>query len=124
MVIAIKRDIFGYFLSFGTTINKYSFRLNELLYIQSRGSYLEIVTYETSYIVVGTLRKCMEEMHSLPVLQISRSIIVNMNNIQNWDDNITLKGTEIILKSSRRMKKEARSLFQNYKTEQCLSSYM
>ena len=71
-------------------------KLNELLFIEAKGDYIDITTSEQKYHVHTTLKKIKEKLPEKFFLQIHRSYIINYTKIIDIEDNSVLIEKKVI----------------------------
>lgn len=74
----------------------YVVRLNDIKYIMSIGHDLYINTYQKEYLIYSSLKKFMDQISFDELVQIERSLVVNLNFIKRMDKTsvITLNDEE------------------------------
>jgi len=71
-------------------------KLNELLFIEAKGDYIDVKTTSNVYRVHTTLKKMKEKLPEKTFLQIHRSFIINFTKIIDIEDNSVLIEKSVI----------------------------
>jgi DNA-binding LytR/AlgR family response regulator len=71
-------------------------RYDDILYIESMGDYVKVVTAEKKYITLNTMKNLEQKFPGNQFLKVHRSYMVNLNAIDDiQDSNVYIKGQEI-----------------------------
>ncbi|MEX0272901.1 MAG: LytR/AlgR family response regulator transcription factor [Flavobacteriaceae bacterium] len=71
-------------------------KMNEILFVEAKGDYIDVNTETESYRVHSTLKKIKEKLPDHTFLQIHRSYIINFNKIIDIEDNSVLIKKSVI----------------------------
>jgi two-component system, response regulator PdtaR len=62
------------------------FQLDDLLYLQADGIYIDLVTAKTKYALRLTLNQAIEKLNATNVVRVHRSYAVNIKNVEEFND--------------------------------------
>lgn len=71
-------------------------KLGEILFIEAKGDYIEVKTYDNLYRIHSTLKKMKEKLPSEIFVQVHRSFIINFKKIKDIEDNSILIEKSVI----------------------------
>lgn len=66
-------------------------RINQVIYVESKGNYVKVVAKEKQFLVRGTIKSWEEKLTMDCMTRINDSYIINMNYIDEFGDKIKLK---------------------------------
>jgi DNA-binding LytR/AlgR family response regulator len=71
-------------------------RMDDVLYIEGMGDYVNYVTKEKKYITLNTMKAVEEKMNSELFLRVHRSYIINISKVKTFaDNNVLIADTSI-----------------------------
>lgn len=86
-------------------LKKYKVYINDIRYVEAQGDYAKIVTDDTSYTVLTTMKAFEKNLSDGHFLRIHKSYIVNLSRIKNFGSKFVELNDEV-LPLSRHKKKE------------------
>ena len=70
--------------------------LAEILYIQSLGNYVKVITEKKTFITYTSIKSILEKLHSAQFQQIHKSYIVSLSKIDSFNSmEVDIRGTKI-----------------------------
>lgn len=99
---------------------KHSFSLKEIAYFKAAGSYTEIYRYALEgtgterFVICKKMGEVERSMENCSVLRVHKSFLVNLANVVDIGDAITLKNVEEKLPIGRKYKEQVKTAYTSY----------
>lgn len=93
----------GSFIFIKSKLKKYKVYIDDIRYVEAKGDYVKVVTYEDDFEVLSTMKAFNKELPENQFLRVHKSYMINLSKVENYGSKtIQLEDLEIPLSRHRK----------------------